>query len=165
MKISQILIRSAAVLTMSIPLTFSCQEQKVITPNTLPCPDSITTKTPEQILTGSAWKVEDLRYVQNNSYLYYIRGRGHNTANYDGEYTEFFSDNTGINHGWNSDNIPLTWSFIDPEKTTIRYVLQYPTPVTVTWENMLFTEKSIRYTESYTKEGINYLVAGIRTPK
>ena len=163
MKISQVLVKAFMVLIVSAVL--SCQEQKTITPNTLPCPDVVVSKSPEEILIGKSWKVEDLRYVQTNVFRYYKRGIEYNTANYDGEYTEFFSDNTGVNHGWDLSTIPLTWSFTNAEKTTIRFTLKYPTPLTVVWDNMIFSEKSIRYTESYTKEGTNYLIAGIRTPK
>ncbi|SFE12442.1 hypothetical protein [Spirosoma endophyticum] len=163
MKISHLLVRTFVVLIVSAVL--SCQERKTIPPNTLPCPDAVVSKTPEQILIGNSWKVEDLRYVQNNTFRYYKRGIEYNTANYDGEYTEFFSDNTGVNHGWDLTNTPLTWSFTNTEKTTIKYTLKYATPLTVTWDNMIFSEKSIRYTESYTKEGTNFLVAGIRTPR
>lgn len=99
----------------------------------------VVPKTPEQLLTATAWKLDELRYLQNNVPHYYKRDGTQNTESFSEEYIEFFSDNTGKYSGQNSSTASLTWGFTNPEKTMIQYTLSYG--LRVTWENVILSEK------------------------
>lgn len=148
MKIYQILVRY--IIVLSLLINFSCTK-------------NVSPKTPEELLTASPWKIDELRYLQTNLPQYYKRGGSQNTVNFSEEYIEFFSDHTGQYHDQNLQSASFTWSFTNPEKTIIRYTFQYG--LVVTWENIILSEKAIRYTEYYNRDGINSLAEGIRIPK
>ena len=56
---------------------------------------STTTKTPEEILTSSAWRIDEIRFLQNNTPYYYKRGVTANILSFDTESIKFNADKTG----------------------------------------------------------------------
>lgn len=149
MEIKQVLVRGTLIFIIS---TFLACKKEDVTP-----------KTPEQILTKNAWKIDELRYLQDNVPHYYKRGGTQNTESFSDEYIEFFSDKTGRYYAQDLSSVPITWNFVNAEKTIIQYTIQYG--LVVTWESIILTEGSIRYTEYYTRNGIKSLAEGIRIPK
>ncbi|GAB4020597.1 hypothetical protein GCM10028808_62390 [Spirosoma migulaei] len=77
----------------------------------LACQKNVDPKTPEQILTGNPWKIDELRYLQNNIAYYYKRGVS--ASSLSDEYIEFYSDNTGKYRDHNAITVALTWNFIN----------------------------------------------------
>lgn len=130
------------------------------------CEKGVAPKDPEEILTGSIWQVEELRYLKNNLQYYYKRGSLDSNIDYDNEYIKFNKDKTGTLYG-KLPPAPVTWAFANADKTAIRFKVQFQgvAPVYVTWENVIYDESLIRYTEYYIQDGIETLGAGIRTPR
>ena len=122
-----------------------------------------TTLSQEQILTSGIWKIDEIRFLQNNSQiLYYKRGNtSGNTANFDTESIKFNSDNTGT-YIAGGITYTLTWAFVDAAKTKLAFTISYPTPLVINWENIVYTETSIQYTEYYNRTGNLSLGVGIR---
>ena len=122
-------------------------------------------KSPVEILTSHKWQIDEIRFLQENIPYYYKRGAsGGNNINYDSEYIKFNTDKTGER---SDDNLvyPFTWDFIDDEKTKIKILLQEDKMLTVIWENIIYKEKSLKYSEYYNKIGTNSLAVATRTPK
>ena len=123
--------------------------------------DVITTQNPEQILTSAAWRLDEIRFLQNNTAYYYKRGVTGNALSFDTESIKFNTDKTGT-YTAGGVNYTMTWDFVDAAKTQIRYTINYSTPLVVNWENLVYTETSIKYTEYYTRNGSNSLGVGTR---
>jgi hypothetical protein len=113
-----------------------------------------TTKTPEEILTSSAWKIDEIRFLQNNTFYYYKRGVTANVAGLDNESITFKADKTGT-YIAGPETYTLTWDFVDVNKTKLRYIVNYTTPVTINWENIKYSETLLDYSEYYTRNGVN----------
>jgi hypothetical protein len=120
-----------------------------------------STKTPEEILTSSPWKVDEIRFLQNNTFYYYKRGVTGNIAGLDTESITFKADKTGT-YIAGPDTYTLTWDFVDVSKTKLRYIVNYPTPVTINWENIKFSNTLLDYTEYYTRSGVNTIASARR---
>ncbi|WP_157815970.1 hypothetical protein [Spirosoma pollinicola] len=129
----------------------------------LSCTKDVAPQTPEQLLTAHAWKIDEIRYLQNNTPHYYKRGGTQNTESFSDEYIEFFSDKTGKYYAQDQSSASLTWGFANAEKTILQYTLQSSLPIT--WENLILTKGSIRYTEYYDRYGTKSLAEAIRIPK
>ena len=129
--------------------------------------NTTTTKTPEEILTGQMWKMDEIRALQNNSPIYYKRGGSTNTVNLDGEVLQFKKDYTGVSNSING-SFPFTWSFTNPEKNKLKFIVQYSVTFSllINWENIIYENTSLRYTEYYTHPSLgNTLGEGFRSPK
>ncbi len=114
--------------------------------------NTTTTKAPEEILTESIWRLDEIRFLQNNTPYYYKRGQTGDVLGFDSESIKFNVDKTGTYKSGNTYN--LSWDFADATKTKIRYVINYPTPLTVNWENIKYSETLIEYTEYYNKAAL-----------
>jgi hypothetical protein len=130
-----------------------------------PEPTEPTPKTIEQLMTAHAWKLQEARFLQNNSITYYNRGVTSNGNIYDKDSIRFNINNTGTyyNSGGSSN---LTWSFLDAGKTKLRII--YPiNGFTVNWENVHVTDSAFRYAEYYTIPESTILSMGAfyRTPR
>lgn len=120
-------------------------------------------KSPLEVLTGSAWGIDELRYLQNNTPGYYKRDGNNNTHNYSLEYLEFKKDLTGIKHeSWGT--APFTWSFNNAEKTEIKIILQESQPLSIIWEHVTYENDLITYTEYYKRGATHSLATGRRIP-
>ncbi|MFI5186111.1 MAG: hypothetical protein ACHQF0_05270 [Chitinophagales bacterium] len=117
------------------------------------------------ILTANSWKLQELRTIVGGIFQYYVRGGTNNTESWDNEYITFNSNNTGLYTGNAGDQYSITWSFTDATNKQLVFTLNYPTPVTITWENIVYDDGAIRYTEYYTQNGGNVLTSAVRIPK
>lgn len=142
----------------SIVILFSCKKDSDTTP---------PSETPEQLLTKSEWKMDELRYSQvttagGGTAYYYKKGMTANIGNFDNLKFVFATNNTGT-YTLGSTNAPLTWQFINPEKTKLQFIITYSASnqLTVNWENIVLTSTSIKYAEYYTTNtGITSLASG-----
>jgi hypothetical protein len=120
--------------------------------------------TPEEALTANPWRMKEIRFLQNNVSYFYKRGatRGNN-MNFDKDVVTFKADHTGT---YASDNSTYSfiWNFTDAGKTKITMVIAYPDPLTVHWENITYTGRSLNYTEYYKRDKTNSLGVGCRIP-
>jgi len=144
-------------LTICLALSFISCEKVEVKP---------VEKSPLEILTSHIWQIDEIRYLQHNKPYYYKRGASSgNTSNFDIEYIKFNTDKTGER----SDNnvvYPLTWDFIDAEKTKIKIIIQEDKILNVTWENITYKENSLKYTEYYNRYGTTHsLAVATRVPK
>ena len=145
-------------LCASIVVLFSCTKDS----DTTPPPE-----TPEQLLTKSEWKIDELRYSQVNTAgggtaYWYKKGMTANIGNLDNYKIVFAANNTGT-HTLGSTSSPFTWQFVNPEKTKLQFVITYsPTnQLTVNWENITLTSTYFKYAEYYTTNtGITSLGSG-----
>ncbi|MEP7375330.1 MAG: hypothetical protein ABI675_18160 [Chitinophagaceae bacterium] len=58
----------------------------------------------------------------------------------------------------------MTWEFAASEKTSLKFIINYATPLTVNWENLAFSESSISYAEYYNRTGNNTFSIATRIP-
>ncbi len=121
-------------------------------------------KSVKQLLTQKTWKADEVRVQQSNDInQFYKRGGLANTTDYDSDSLKFNSNNTGVYY-YEGIATPITWKFINSEKTKIKIIIYYsPYPLTINWEYMNITETSLTYTQ-YVTAGISYLASGTRTP-
>jgi hypothetical protein len=125
-------------------------------------PTTPTTLTEEQILTSGIWKVDEIRFMTSNQFLYYKRGAtSGNTANFDTESIKFNADHTGT-YIAGGITYTLTWAFVDAAKTKLTFTISYATPLIVNWEHIIWKETSIQYSEYYNRTGTLSFGAGIR---
>jgi len=157
--------------------TTSCTKTKTITDtdtvnitktDTLTVTDTVRTDTilSVQILTANSWKLEEERGVDGNNILYYVRGGSSNTESFDNEYITFNATGTGTYVDPNGGTSTLTWNFTDSTYTSIVYLVQFPSlPTTITWNNLVYKNKSISYDEYFTQSGVNCQNEAIRIVK
>jgi hypothetical protein len=132
-------------------------------------PVTPTPPTPEQMLSSSSWKIDELRFSQVNTSgggtaYYYKRGVTGNISNFDNENILFLASNTGT-YTLGSSNYPITWQFTNAEKSKLQFIVTYsPTSsMTVFWENVVLTSTTLKYAEYYTTTtGITSLGSGTR---
>jgi hypothetical protein len=121
---------------------------------------------PEAILTKApVWKVDEIRFLQNNILYYYKRDSlEDNNSDFGTESIKFNPDKTGLYMAKNITYM-INWEFMDSTKSKIRYMISMPNPLTVFWENITYTENTIHYTEYYTRQGFNSLAIATRVNK
>jgi len=117
------------------------------------------------IFTAHPWKIKEIRALVGSNYIYYVRGGSSNTQNLDNEYITFNANNTGVYTANDGSQNSLTWNFTDATNTRIVWLWNLPQPVNVTWENIVYDDGAIRYTEYFTQFGVNILSSAIRIPK
>ncbi|MBL0182196.1 MAG: carboxypeptidase-like regulatory domain-containing protein [Chitinophagaceae bacterium] len=122
-----------------------------------------TTK-PTDLLTSIAWKAEESRIIEGNNITYYKRGGQQNSINLDNDLYKFNADNTGT---WtiNGQDYKFTWNYSNTEKTKIKMVIQYPTPLVVDLENIVINATSFSYTRLQQLNGVNLMAIETRTVK
>jgi hypothetical protein len=118
-----------------------------------------SSSTPEELLTKSLWKINEIRYSQVNTSgggatYYYKRGTTGNVSDFDNENILFAANNTGT-FTLGTTVAPITWQFTDAEKTKIQWVITYSpgNTQTVYWENVKITATNVTYGEYYTTSG------------
>lgn len=128
----------------------------VIKKDTLTVTDTVvikdTTLTAE-ILTANQWEYQVFRGVFGGDSIVYYRGGTNNTANYDGDYIEFYTDGTGFSQDANGySHLIKNWQFINPEHTKMTfeyYVTNSPIFHFVTWDNIRYKNTSLMFDEYY----------------
>ena len=153
----------------------SCTKTNTVT-NTLTVTDTVTkiqkdtlvikdTALTTAILTANSWKPLKTTALVGNTYFDYTRGGSGNTIDLDSEYITFNSNGSGI-YTVSSVVSTFTWYFTDATNTSIIWNWNNAVPATVvTWENVVYKNASISYTEFYTYAGENTLTSGIRIPR
>jgi hypothetical protein len=121
-------------------------------------------KSPLEILTATPWKIDEIRFLQQNKFYYYKRGGSNNNINFDAEYYKFNKDNTGERYDLN-ESYSFTWSFASDDKTKIKIIIDEVPKLEVMWENLIYDENSLKYSEYYSREGANSLAVATRIPK
>lgn len=116
-----------------------------------------------QVLTSRQWKIDEIRFLQADSPYYYKRGGIGNAVNLDNEFIKFNSDYTGI-YFTDGNTYIFTWGFKSGNKTKIEYLVQFPTPLLVNWENLIYNDNYLRYSEYYHKNDFNSLATVLRIP-
>lgn len=115
----------------------------------------------DSVLTAKNLQLDEIRFLQNNTQYYYKRGATGNTANFDTEYIKFNSNNTGT-YVAGGVTYTLTWNWIDQAKTKLQYIVSYSPALTVTWEQLQFTNNSLAYAEYYNKSGMQSMGYAVR---
>ena len=123
----------------------------------------IPEKTPEEILTSRSWRLDEIRFLQNNAPTYYKRGVTSDPYSFDTESIQFNTDQTGT-YKAGGVTYSMTWEFIDQAKTKIEFIINYTTPLTVNWENIIYSDSSLKYSEYYNRTGTNTLSVATRIP-
>ena len=134
----------------------------VIQKDTVAIKDTLITPA---ILTANPWKIEYARAIYGSGYIFYTRGETTNTQDFDNEYITFNTNGTGIYHDNAGGETTLTWRFTDSSYTKLTWTWNMPQPVVVTWENIVYKDAAVHYTEYYTQFGNNVLGSVIRIPK
>jgi hypothetical protein len=130
--------------------------------DTLQEKDTLLTPT---ILTATPWKLQYATLLYGNNVVRYVRGGASNTQSFDNEFITFNSNGTGIYTDDTGTQTTLTWSFTDATNKKLIWVWNLPTPITITWDNLVYDDNAIRYTESYNNSGVNYVGSEMRIPK
>jgi hypothetical protein len=113
------------------------------------CP---TATPPETILTSSVWIIDEIRFLESNTLYTYKRGGTGNTANFDTESIKFNANKTGT-YIAGGITYSVAWDFVNNDKTKIQYTVSYSPTLTVRWENIQYSDATIKYTEYYTRNG------------
>ena len=121
------------------------------------------TKTTEEILTSRSWRLDEIRFLQNNVISYYKRGVTSDPNSFNTESIKFNTDKSGT-YIAGGITYAMTWDFDDTEKASIKFIISFAAPLTVTWDNLIFTESSIKYSEYYNRTGSNVLGFATRIP-
>jgi hypothetical protein len=117
------------------------------------------------ILTANSWKLQFARSLWGNVIVNYERGGSSNTQSFDNEYMTFNANGTGTYTDNVGTQTSFTWNFTDATNKKLIWVWNLPTPVTITWEDIVYDDAAIRYTESYTNAGNNYVGSEMRIPR
>ena len=110
-----------------------------------------------------SWQIDEIRFLQQNTLYYYKRGGADNSYDFNDEYIQFNKDKSGVRYD-KGVSYPLKWDFIDQGKTKIKIIMQESPQLIVIWENLIYNETSLKYSEYYTRRGTNSLAVVTRTP-
>jgi hypothetical protein len=118
-----------------------------------------------ELITGTAWKFQEIRGLNNNKPYYYLRGGLLNTQSFDNEHILFNADKTGVYTDEGKTNTPMTWDFANAEKTSLTYTIPFPSGTVIdTLEHIMYKNGALIFGE-YFKDGINYVHSqAIRIP-
>jgi hypothetical protein len=94
---------------------------------------------------------------------YYKRDGDSNTFNGDPDLLQFNLNNTGLCYDFLGNTYTTTWHFTDPGKTKMTLVINKPSPLTLTLENIALTKSYFSYSQVGT-DRIYYLASARRTP-
>ncbi|WP_315821057.1 hypothetical protein [Paraflavitalea speifideaquila] len=121
-------------------------------------------KTPEQILTGVSWKIDEIRSQIGNIPYSYKRGSPNHEL--DNEYITFRNDHTGTYVAPNGTQYQIsTWNFVDSPKTKLQYTIAFSTPLVVNWEIMAMKPDNIKYGEYHVSKDGPSLAYATRIPR
>ncbi|HQY11351.1 MAG TPA: hypothetical protein PK133_04030, partial [Ferruginibacter sp.] len=59
----------------------------------------------------------------------------------------------------------FTWNYSNAERTKIRMIMQYPTPLIVNLENIVISATAFSYTRLQQANGVNLMAIETRTVK
>ena len=107
------------------------------------------------ILTSTAWKTQESRWVRNSGNVsYYLRGGSSNTDNLDIQTLTFRADGTGTHYNADAFTVQFNWEWLNSEKTSLKYTDHYPSgDHTVTWEHIVYKNGGIKFGEYVSETG------------
>jgi hypothetical protein len=140
-------------------------KEEIITPTVDPV-KTVTEQSTESAsaLTNVTWKIEESRVIEGNSMFYYKRNGEQNSVNFDNDFYKFNTNNTGI-YFYNGKEYQFNWKYQDAEKTKMEMTILYPIPLIVSFENILLTATSFKYTRLQKVNGLNVVAIETRTVK
>ncbi len=115
-----------------------------------------------EMLINSVWRMEESRIIDGNKMQFYKRGGEENTINFDNDLYKFNADNNGV-YTFNGQDYNFTWNYTDEAKTKMQIVIQYPSPLIVTLENIQLSNSQLRYTRLQSVNGVNLMATETRT--
>ncbi len=115
-------------------------------------------------LTGVSWKAEESRIIEGNNVTYYKRGGKENSINLDNDVYTFNADNAGV-WSFNGQDYRFSWEYTNAEKTKIKMIIQYPTPLLVNLENVAIASGRLSYTRLQQLNGVNLMAIETRMVK
>lgn len=121
-----------------------------------------------QLLTGTSWKVQEMRGVVGGAITYYLRGGSSNTENFDNEYITFNSNKTGIYFDANNAMHQMTWDFSNANNTKLTFIVSNPSPLppqTTIWENLRYKNGALLYDQYWTYNNVNAHAQAVRIPR
>ena len=143
----------------------SCKKDTLTVTDTLYLP-STDTAFSFALLTGTPWKIQEIRGVTGNSPYYYLRGSNASTQSFDNEYIVFNTDKTGTYYDNGGTGTPITWDFEDSTFTKLHYSVPFPSGTVVAhWEHISYKNGGIRYGEYFINGSYYSHSEGIRIPK
>lgn len=119
---------------------------------------------PADPLVGISWKAEESRIIEGNNISYYKRGGKENSINLDNDVYKFNADNTGT-WSYNGQDYKFSWEYGNAEKTKIKMIIQYPTPLIVSLENVQINAGGLSYTRLQQLNGVNLMAIEKRTAR
>lgn len=135
-------------------------KEEAVSPAIIPQQETRST----DFLTSLTWKTEESRIMEGNNISYYKRGGQENSINLDNDVYKFSADNTGI-WSFNGQEYKFTWGYSNAEKTKIKMIMQYPTPLIVNLENIVINASVFSYTRLQQANGVNLMANETRTVK
>ena len=104
--------------------------------------------------TGRKWKMDEIRFQQDNQPFYYKRGNHRESnMNFDNDWIIFNCDGSGIYHQPDGEEYKLQWQQVESKANTIIYTIsnfRFNSDLVVTLENIELSGEHARYTEYYT---------------
>ncbi|KAA2240321.1 hypothetical protein F0L74_29615 [Chitinophaga agrisoli] len=114
------------------------------------------------ILTSTAWKTQESRWIRNNIYGYYLRGGSGNMESLDIQTLTFRADGTGTHYNADGYTVQFNWEWLNNQKTSLKYTDHYPAPTGdhgVVWEHIVYKNGAIKFGE-YVSQSTTQKVAG-----
>lgn len=140
------------------------QDDKPGNAPSLPVKPVLEENKPADFLTSMNWKAEESRIIEGNAVTYYKRGGQENSINLDNDFYKFNADSTGT-WSFNGQDYKFTWQYSNAEKTKIKMIMQYPTPLIVNLENVVISATQLSYTRLQQANGVNLMAIENRTVK
>jgi hypothetical protein len=117
------------------------------------------------LLTSTAWKLQEIRGVNNNTPYFYFRGGTNSGQSYDNENITFYTTKTGKYVDPNGYSSSFTWDFVGTDSSKINYTVAFPTVTTlIHWENLRYKNGALYYDEYFTQNASNEHAQAVRIP-
>jgi hypothetical protein len=145
-------------------ILWSCQKKDdgPKKPDDNPCVP-VQAKPVDSLLTAVTWKLQEARWLQQNTMYHYERGVSNNEASFGMDSIRFRNDGTGSYTNISGTAI-FNWKFNNVEKSKIQLTLH--DGLIVNWENVYLSSNIFRYGESFTlPNGTSSLGTYYRTPR
>ncbi len=152
---------AAPIVTPITPKTKVVQPENAVVSNETTVAEMEHAPSSGSFLTSATWKMDESRVIEGNSMKYYKRGGEENSIDFDKDLYRSNPDNTGV-YLFNGQEYKFNWKYQNAEKTKMEMVIQYPTPLIVSLENIMVTANSFKYTRLQKVNGVNYVAIETR---
>jgi hypothetical protein len=134
----------------------------VIVSSLIGCKKEEVIPSPYQLLTSKIWQIDEIKYLQANTNYVYKRGATGNNINFDDAIIRFNTDGTG-NTRFQGNSYQLSNWQLSGANDKMTFTMS--NGLAIAWEDMTFTQTTIKYTETYTLNGVKSLAYVTRTPQ